>query len=293
MPIRLDIYPHPQLRYTVKIDYVCPIYGEKITDYLFMSEEEYDDPTSYRRILDGKLEELNTLVYDGEEKIEGWTNIDEIRNTFSNSEIFSDAVITLLREGYVTFSNKVATEEELRLALLYLYSIHDEYSKERVKKEIDRLPFQPLKDIVDRILSIWQTSTRAKGQSNGRIETAWSKKDQELSKLLSEKYKEAIDTFRKDLSRLNKQWGVRTEEDNYRRAVLLAKFLCEYPATRSLEVGFSEGMRILSHYFGVEHTTYKRRVLIPSTEVLETLSKPQRAFQEQIREPWKEFISKF
>lgn len=293
MPITLDTYPHPQLRYTVRLQYICPVYDEQITDYIFMSKEEYEDEKSYQRIMEDKMRELNTIVYDGDEKLDEWASIEEIENTFFDSEIFSDAVLSLLKDGKVSFIDESANEEEIRLALYYLYSIRDQYSKARVKKEIDRLPFAPLKNIVDRILSIWNTSTRAKIQMNGTVKTKWSKQDQELSQLLSERYKEALLTFRKDLSRLNKEWGVRTEEDIYRRAVIIAKFLCDYPATKGLNVGFSEGMRILCNYFCVPQTTYKRRVLIPSPEVLTTLSKPQRAFQEQIREPWKNFISKF
>ena len=293
MPLNIDTYPHPQLRYTLRLRYTCPIYGELITDYIFMSEDEHDEETSYRRILEDKKRELNTLVYDGDEKIAEWETIAEIENTFCESEILSDAVLSLLKDGRVSFIDKCATDEDIRLALYYLSSICDQYGKERVKKEIDRLPFQPLKGIVDRILSIWHTSTRARSQKNGRIETAWSKKDHELSRLLSEQSKEAVDVFRKDLIKLNEKWGIRAEEDNYRRAVIIAKFLCDYPATKGLNVGFSEGMRILCDFFRVSQTTYKRRMLMPTPEVLETLSKPQRAFQEQIIEPWKNFIIKF
>lgn len=295
MRISLAPYPHPhtQLRYTVRLKYICPIYGEQVTDYVFMSEEEHEDEKSYQRILEDKMRELNTIVYGGDEKVDEWASIDEVKNTFYESEILSDAILYLLKDGKVSFIDEYATEEDIRLALYYLAAIQERYSKERVKKEIKRLPFAPLKNIVDRILSICNTSTRAKSQKNGRIETAWSKKDQELSRLLSEQSKEAVDVFRKDLIKLNEKWGIRAEEDNYRRAVIIAKFLCDYPATKGLNVGFSEGMRILCNYFRVPQTTYKRRVLMPSPEVLETLSKPQRAFQEQIIEPWKNFISKF
>ena len=117
--------------------------------------------------------------------------------------------------------------------------------------------------------------------------------DQELSRLLSELCKDAITTFRKDLTLLNKKWGISTEKDNYRRAVVIAKFLCDYPGTKGLNAGFSEGMRILCDYFRVPHTTYKKRVLIPAPDMLQTLSQPQRAFQEQIRDPWKDFIRTF
>lgn len=292
MPLSLDNDPHPQLRYTVRLQYICPIYGELITVYMFVSDEEYFDEISYQRILEGKMREINESLYVGDE-VKEWESVEEIRDSFYESEILSEAVISLLKDGKVSFIDECATEEDIRLALYYLYSICDQYSKARVKKEIKRLPFAPLKNIVDRILSICNTSTRAKSQKNGRIETAWSKKDQELSRLLSEQSKEAVDVFRKDLIKLNEKWGIRAEEDNYRRAVIIAKFLCDYPATKGLNVGFSEGMRILCNYFRVPQTTYKRRVLMPSPEVLETLSKPQRAFQEQIIEPWKNFISKF
>lgn len=293
MPLNIDIFPHPQLRYTVRLQYVCPMYGEKITEYIFMSGEEHEDEKSYRRILEDKKQELNTLVYDGDEKIEDWESIEEIENTFYGSEIFSDAVLSLLKDGKVSFVDKSATKEDINLAFYYLYFIRDQYSRARVKKKIDSLRFQPLKHIVDGVLSIWHTSTRTKQQKSGKVDTKWTKQDQELSQLLSEHDKKAISTFRKDLSRLNKVWGISTEKDNYRRAVIIAKFLCDYPGTKRLNAGFAEGMRFLCSYFGVPQTAYKKRVLIPSPEVLETLSKPQRAFQEQIRELWTEFIRKF
>lgn len=293
MPLNLDTNPHPQLRYTVRLRYICPIYGERITDYIFMSGDEYEDETSYQRILEGKKRELNTLVYDGDEKIEEWESIAELENAFSESEILSDAVLCLLRDGKVSFADESATEEDIKLAVYYFYSIKDQYSSARVKREIDGLSFQPLKHIVDEILSVWHTSTKMREKQNGTVETKWTKQDQELSKLLSEKAKEAISTFRKDLIRLNRAWGISTEKDNYRRAVILAKFLCDYPGTKGLNAGFSEGMRMLCDYFRVPQTKYKKRVLIPSPEVLETLTKSQRAFQEQIRETWTDFIKKF
>lgn len=293
MPLNLDTYPHPQFRYTVRLRYICPIYGEQITDYIFMSEEEHEDETSYQRILEGKKRELNTLVYDGDEKIEEWESIEEIENTFSESEIFSDAVLCLLKDGKVSFTDESASEDDIRLAFYYLYSICEQYSSARVKKEIDSLSFQPLKHIVDGILSVWHTSTKMRKQKNGKVETKWTKQDQELSQLLSERAKEAISTFRKDLIRLNKAWGISTEKDHYRRAVIIAKFLCDYPGTKGLNAGFSEGMRILCDYFRIPQTKYKKRVLIPSPEVFETLTKSQRAFQEQIRGDWKDFIKEF
>ena len=47
-----------------------------------MSRDEYEDETSYQRILEDKKRELNTLVYDGDEKIEEWESIAEIEHTF-------------------------------------------------------------------------------------------------------------------------------------------------------------------------------------------------------------------
>lgn len=79
MPLNIDTYPHPQLRYTVRLRYICPIYGEQITDYIFVSEEEHEDEKSFQRIMEDKMRELNTIVYDGDEKIDEWASIDEKR----------------------------------------------------------------------------------------------------------------------------------------------------------------------------------------------------------------------
>lgn len=292
MPINLDTYPHPQLRYTVRLEYLHPVYDKVDFVYIYMTDEEFEK--SYSDIIEKRKTEIcEELGYN-----EGWEyEISEwgenyTENSFYGNEILSENVISLLKTGDITYPAH-KDKDERELALAYLYSINDQYSKARVKKEIDNLPFTPLKDIVDRILSIWHTSTKAKKQKDGTIETKWSKRDQELSRLLNEKCKDAVETFRKDLHKLNERWGIRTEKDNYRRAVIIAKFLCDYPATKGLSVGFSEGMRVLSEYFDIQPTSYKRRVLIPTPEILKTLSKPQRAFQEQIVEPWIAFIGQF
>lgn len=292
MPLNLDTYPHPQLRHTVRLKYICPIYGELITDYIFMTEEEHEDWTSYNRIIAAKMHEINELLYDGEEGIEEWESVDEIENTFYDSEILSDAVISLLKDGCVSVLNKVATEDEISIALLYLYSIRTQFSTNQVRKEIERLKFNPKAEIVDRILKAWNTSTR-KSRKNGRITTKWSAMNLELVKLLSERDEQGVAELRKALDELNRKWGIKKETNSYRQAVILAKFLCDYPATKRLNAGFSKGMEILSAYFEIHTPSYKKRVLIPAADVFSTLSEPQRAFQEQIREPWREFIRKF
>lgn len=292
MHLNLDTYPHPQLRYTVRLEYLHPVYNNVEFVYIYMTDEEFEK--SYNDIIERKQEEIREELGNNEGweyEISEW-GVNYTENSFYGNEILSDNVISLLKTGDITYPAH-KDEEEREMALAYLNSICDQYSKARVKKEIDGLSFQPIKHIVDAILSIWHTSTKMKKQKNGKVETKWSKQDQELSQLLSEHDKEAISTFRKDLIRLNKAWGISTEKDHYRRAVIIAKFLCDYPGTKGLNAGFSEGMRILCDYFRVPQTKYKKRVLIPSTEVLETLTKSQRAFQEQIIESWEDFIKKF
>ena len=85
MPINLGTYPHPQIRYTVRLRYICPIYGELITDYIFMTEDEYEDSTSYNRIIDAKMHDINELLYEGEDGISEWESVDDIENTFYDS----------------------------------------------------------------------------------------------------------------------------------------------------------------------------------------------------------------
>lgn len=294
MPLNLDTYPHPQLRYTIRLKYICPIYGEEITDYLFMSEEEYSDSATYQRILSDKMGELNSLVYDGEEsKVEDWECVEEVRNSFYESEILSDAVISLLKDGFLPLAQDSATDEEVSLALLYLYAIREQYGVNRIRKEISQLKFNPKAAIVDKILDVWHTSNRNKSKRNGRIQVKWTSDNLELVKLLSERDEQGILELRKALDKLNQKWAIRKETNAYRRAVILAKFLCDYPATKRLYVGFEKGMRILCDYFGIPKSKYKRHILIPSDDALTMLSKPQRAFQEQIREPWEEFIRQF
>lgn len=293
MPLNLDTYPHPQLRYTIRLKYICPIYGEEIIDYLFMSDEEYNDSATYQRILSDKMGEINSLVYDGEvSSIEDWESVEEIRNSFYESEILSDAVISLLKEGCLT-SGYTATDNEIRLAFLYLYSIREQYSVNKLRKEISQLKFNPKTEIVERILNVWNMSNRSKTDRNGRIELKWTTENLELVKLLSERDELGVLELRKALDMLNQKWGVKKETDDYRRAVILAKFLCGYPATKRLYVGFKRGMDILCDYFGVPKTTFKQRVLIPTDEVLLTMTGPKRAYQQQIREPWEDFIRRF
>ena len=115
MRISLAPYPHPhtQLRYTVRLKYICPIYGELITDYIFMSEEEHDDEKSYRRIMEDKMRELNTIVYDGDE-VKEWESVEEIRNSLYESEILSEAVISLLQAEGVPLTSNGRVQAERR-----------------------------------------------------------------------------------------------------------------------------------------------------------------------------------
>ena len=113
MPLSLDNDPHPQLRYTVRLQYICPIYGELITVYLFVSDEEYFDEISYQRILEGKMREINESLYVGDE-VKEWESVEEIRNSFYESEILSEAVISLLQAEGVPLTSNGRVQAERR-----------------------------------------------------------------------------------------------------------------------------------------------------------------------------------
>lgn len=262
MPLNIDTYPHPQLRYTVRLRYICPIYGEQITDYVFMSEEEHEDEKSFQRIMEDKMRELNTIVYDGDEKIDEWASIDEKKNTFYDSEIFSDAVLSLLKDGKESYS--VCDDEERRdLALAYLSEIKPLYTKEQVAQAIlSVIDVKPNVDIVNRILKVWGATLNRNTYVEMQLKMIVNSNEMDLAlgKLLRENNAENLRILKGKLNRLNEEWNLTQEEDVHRRAILVYRFLTECPLLQRNKMSLKKGMDTLSSYLNVPSSNYTKEV---------------------------------
>ena len=101
MPLNIDTYPHPQLRYTVRLEYLHPAYDKVEAVYIYMTDEEFEK--SYREIIEQRKDEIREdMGYN-----EGWEyEITEwgqnyTENRFFENEILSDNIISLLKTGKV------------------------------------------------------------------------------------------------------------------------------------------------------------------------------------------------
>ncbi len=101
MPLNIDTYPHPQLRYTVRLEYLHPVYDKVEAVYIYMTDEEFEK--SYREIIEQRKDEIREdMGYN-----EGWEyEITEwgqnyTENRFFENEILSDNIISLLKTGKV------------------------------------------------------------------------------------------------------------------------------------------------------------------------------------------------
>ncbi len=261
MPLYLDTYPHPQLRYTVRLRYVCPIYGEQITDYIFMSRDEYEDETYYQRILEDKKRELNTLVYDGDEKIEEW-GVNYTENSFYGDEILSENVISLLKTGDITYPAH-KDKDERELALAYLDEIRPLYTKEQVAKAIlTVISTKPKVEIVSRILKVWEISLNRDTYVEMQLKMIVNSNeiDLALGNLLKANNRDNLHLLKVSLKHLSEEWNLMQEEDAHRRTIIVYRFLSESPLIKRNNMSLKRGLETLLSFLGLPSSNYTKEV---------------------------------
>lgn len=90
MPLNLDTYPHPQFRYTVRLEYLHPVYNKVEFVYIYMTDEEFEK--SYLDIIEKRKTEIcEELGYNEgwEYEISEW-GVNYTENSFHGNEILSD-----------------------------------------------------------------------------------------------------------------------------------------------------------------------------------------------------------
>lgn len=281
MPITLDNMPNPQLRYTVKLEWLLPD-GSGIIDseVLYMTDEEFGSE-AFERIIEHHKDCINE-DWDGE--ITEW-GLTYHHNTFYESNILSDDVISLLNTGDILYST-TPNKERIELALAYFTELVGSYTKKRVRQVIDDFAPDAKPQMKKIVLSYWGGKSRTKNTKTNK----WSNRDWELSKLLTNITDDSLNALIKALKTLDKQFRLSNQPSSYNYAVLLAKFLNEYCDTKNTALDFSKAMSILYGYFKLTPTSYGRNVLIPASYYNTKLTDSQHKFHESIRERWADFM---
>lgn len=262
MPITLDTYPHPQLRYTVRLEYLHPVYDKVEAVYIYMTDEEFEK--SYREIIEQRKEEIREeMGYN-----EGWEyEITEwgdnyTENRFFENEILSDNIISLLKTGKVSYSER-EDEDAREIALAYLSEIRPLYTNEQVAKAIlSVISFKPNVEIVNRILKVWGATLNRNTYVEMQLKMIVNSNEMDLAlgKLLRENNAENLRILKGKLNRLNEEWNLTQEEDAHRRAILVYRFLTECPLLQRNKMSLKKGLETLSTFLNVSSSNYTKEV---------------------------------
>lgn len=264
MPLNLDTYPHPQLRYTVRLEYLHPVYDKVESVYIYITDEEFEK--SYLDIIERKKEEIREELgynYGWEYEITEWGYC-YAQNAFTMNEILSDNVISLLKTGEVSYPGH-KDEEERELALAYLREIKPLYTKEQVSKAIlSVMDVKPNVDIVNRILKVWGVSINRNTYVESQLKMIVNSNEMDLTlrKLLRENNAENIRILKGKLNRLNEEWNLTQEEDAHRRAILVYRFLTECPLLQRNKMSLKKGLETLSTFLEISISPYTKEVYL-------------------------------
>lgn len=262
MPLNLDTYPHPQLRYTVWLEYLHPVYDKVEAVYIYMTDEEFEK--SYREIIEQRKEEIREeMGYD-----EGWEyeitewGYNYIENQFFKNDILSDNVISLIKTGDITYPAH-KDEAERELALAYLNEIRPIYTKEQVAKAIlSVIESKPNVEIVNRILKVWGITLNRNTYVESQLKMIVNSNETDLAfgKLLKTNNDYNLKLLKVALKHLSVDWNLTQEEDAHRRAILMYRFLTECPLLQRNKMSLKKGMDTLSSYLNVPSSNYTKEV---------------------------------
>lgn len=305
MPIRLDIYPHPQLRYIVRLEYIHPVSEKVEAVYIYMTDEEFEK--SYLDIIERKKEEIREELgynYGWEYEITEWGYC-YAQNAFTMNEILSDNVISLLKTGDVTYPGH-KDEEEREFALAYLSEIRPLYTKEQVAKAIlSVIDVKPKVEVVNRILKVWGVSVNRDSYIEMQLRKIVNSNeiDLKLRKLLRTNTEYNLKLLKAALKHLSVEWNLTQEEDAHRRAILVYRFLTEYPLLQRNKMSLKKGLEVLSTFLGISISPYTKEVYltpyekrdkdnkdIPPTTAVE---KRKERIYSQIKSQWATFKAQY
>ena len=262
MPLNIDTYPHPQLRYTVRLEYLHPVYDKVEAVYIYMTDEEFEK--SYREIIEQRKNEIREeLGYN-----EGWEyeitewGYNYTENRFFENEILSNNIISLLKTGKVSYSER-EDEDAREIALAYLYEIKPLYRKEQVAEAIlSVISFKPNVEIVNRILKVWGASLNRNTYVENQLKTIVNSNatDSALGKLLKVDDSYNLRLLKVCLKHLSDEWNLTKEEDAHRRSIIIYRFLSECPLIKRNNISLKKGLETLSSYLNVSSSNYTKEV---------------------------------
>ena len=268
MPLNIDTYPHPQLRYTVRLEYLHPVYDKVEAAYIYMTDEEFEK--SYREIIGQRKEEIREeMGYDEgwEYEITKWGH-NYIENQFFENDILSDNVISLLKTGDITYPAH-KDEAERELALAYLNEIQTLYTKEQVAEAIlSVISFKPNVEIVNRILKVWGAALNRNTYVENQLKTIVNSNatDSALGKLLKVDDSYNLRLLKVCLKHLSDEWNLTQEEDAHRRSIIIYRFLSECPLIKRNNISLKKGLETLSSYLNVSSSNYTKEVQLSEPE---------------------------
>lgn len=262
MPLNIDTYPHPQLRYTVRLEYLHPVYDKVEAVYIYMTDEEFEK--SYREIIEQRKNEIREeLGYN-----EGWEyeitewGYNYTENRFFENEILSNNIISLLKTGKVSYSER-EDEDAREIALAYLYEIKPLYRKEQVAEAIlSVISFKPNVEIVNSILKVWGTTLNRNTYVENQLKTIVNSNatDSALGKLLKVDDSYNLRLLKVCLKHLSDEWNLTQEKDAHRRSIIIYRFLSECPLIKRNNISLKKGLETLSSYLNVSSSNYTKEV---------------------------------
>ena len=268
MPLNIDTYPHPQLRYTVRLEYLHPVYDKVEAAYIYMTDEEFEK--SYREIIEQRKNEIREeLGYN-----EGWEyeitewGYNYTENRFFENEILSNNIISLLTTGKVSYSER-EDEDAREIALAYLNEIQTLYTKEQVAEAIlSVISFKPNVEIVNRILKVWGASLNRNTYVENQLKTIVNSNatDSALGKLLKVDDSYNLRLLKVCLKHLSDEWNLTQEEDAHRRSIIIYRFLSECPLIKRNNISLKKGLETLSSYLNVSSSNYTKEVQLSEPE---------------------------
>lgn len=277
MPYTFDNKPHPQLRYTVMLEWRYPDGSNEINQRLiYMTEEEYMGE-AYCKILDRNKEEIQQewesywLTFCKEDLTE-WQEITEwgeysVANDFFNKNvILSEAICSYLKIGrryeelpYTPLSEYDILKQELEFA--YLYEIRSKYTKVDVADEILKVTRNPKYEYAQRIMAIWGHTLRpqyVESQLRSIINT--DNINDQLRKLLKDNTDENLRLLKAKLELLIKDWNLLYEKNNHKRAILVYRFLNDCNLINRNNESLKSMLEIVYSYLSLPPCTYNKEI---------------------------------
>lgn len=262
MPLNLDTNPHPQFRYTVRLEYLHPVYYKVVFVYIYMTDEEFEK--SYLDIIERRKSEIREEVWNNE----GWEyeitewGYNYTENSFFENEILSDNVISLLKTGDITYPAH-NDEDERELSLAYLDEIRPLFTKEQVAKAIlSVISTKPKVEIVNRILNVWGISLNRNTYIEMQLKMIVNSNvmDLTLGNLLKANNSNKLHLLKVSLKHLSEEWSLTQEEDAHRRTILLYRFLSDCPLIQRNKLSLKKGLETLSLYLDLPSSNYTKEV---------------------------------